>query len=181
MDGGNRPLQHWPFRDVSGHAQRVQSPTTVEIYALRSPLSPSQASERLRQLGSAQRLPSTHQQVIELELHMGEELLGAGISFQIESRSRGSYITARIAENRFLIDFIHVVRGVLALYAVAIIAYVAFALEGPARVWGLLGVAGGLVLFLSLLSFGLRLAERRLDLEIPRTRLRHQLASLLCR
>lgn len=112
---------------------------------------------------------------------MGEELLGAGISFQIESRSRGSYITARIAENRFLIDFIHVVRGVLALYAVAIIAYVAFALEGPARVWGLLGVAGGLVLFLSLLSFGLRLAERRLDLEIPRTRLRHQLASLLCR
>lgn len=153
----------------------------VELYALRSPLSPLQACERVGQLGATVMRPCLHSQVIELELLLDEGLTGASINLQIEPRNRGSYITAWVEENRFLRDFVRVARLALSMYAVGIGGYACASLSGSALLWTLIGTAVGLSIVLSLFSLGLMLSGKDQRRALRPIRLRHQLASLLCR
>lgn len=152
-----------------------------ELFATRSALSPDDAVERLGRLGTLAALPTSHRELLEVEVSLGSDLLAPVLDVQIETRRQGSYVTARVATSHFLLDFARFVRVGLTLYAVAILAFACARLEGASLGRALYGVSVGWVASLSLATIAVRLVVQRGERELPRARLRHQLARLICR
>jgi hypothetical protein len=152
-----------------------------ELDALRSPLSVADAVARLGQLGATARLPTPHRGLIALEIAPSADPIAALLDVQIEDRHAGCYVTARVASSAFLRDFARVVRGVLSVYALGIALFALNQLHGQSLGYALLGVAGGWAALLAFIRVAVRMVAERGELELPRTRLRHRLAGLICR
>lgn len=154
-----------------------------ELYALRSPLSPVDAAERLQALGPQAARASAHRQVVALEVHSADDPFQAPIDLEIEQRPKGSFVTARVGESVFLRDFARIVRVVLTLYALVAAGYVCVQIPGFTKVRALVGITLGWLLLLGLVSLCVWLATRQDTRERKRVRIRirHQLARLLSR
>ena len=170
------------YRSVQEHTYgMLDSQESDELYALRSPLSPADAAERLRALGSVAPRDTTHHTIVALEVFSSDDPFSAPIDVEIERRALGSYVTARVGENEFLRDFARIVRVVLSLYALVAIGYLACHLPALALLRALAGIIAGWMLLLGAVSLGVSVATRESMREIKPLRIRHQLARILCR
>lgn len=170
---------HQPRREHTFDMTDIQE--SDELYALRSPLSPGDAAERLRALGSIAPRDTTHRTIVALDVFASDDPFSAPIGVEIERRPLGSYVTARVGENEFVRDFARVVRCVLTLYALVAAGYLAFHLPTPTLVRALLGIIAGWMSLLGAVALGVSVATRESVREIKPLRIRHQLARILCR
>jgi len=164
------------------HDANVTEPDDAEaLFMLRSPLAPTDAVERLRDLGPHAPRDSAHRQVVAIDVHSTDDPFQAPIEVEIEPRRRGSFVTARVGENAFLHEFSRVVRCVLTLYALVAVGYVCVEIPGVTKVRALLGITLGWLLLLAVVSLCVWLATREAARNLNSIRLRHQLARLLSR
>jgi hypothetical protein len=152
-----------------------------ELYALRSPLSPGDVVARLQQLGPSASRATPHHHVVALEVFAPDDPFSTPIDVEIEPRAVGSYVTARVGDNSFLHDFARVAQFVLTLYACAAAAYIFGHVPGIDRVRALLGIAVGWTVLVGAMSMAVHITTRSGLRELKQTRIRHQLARLLCR